>query len=169
MNWLKNGASRVYSHWSAGRHAPFAKIHCGCYDNNVVWLFHIWATLLLWLIPEICESTYPDSKVHWDNMRPIWGRQDPGGPHVGPMSLAILYISITVGLCVVKWISYLCWIHMMYFLLVFIAYKPLSSNIRYHMYITCMSINACCIFCSIYIMKFMLFYCYFICAKLVHV
>ena len=25
---------------------------------------------------------YPDSKVHRANMGPIWGRQDPGGPHV---------------------------------------------------------------------------------------
>ena len=32
---------------------------------------------------------YPDSKVHAANMGPIWGRQDPGGPHVGPMTLAI--------------------------------------------------------------------------------
>ena len=31
----------------------------------------------------------PDSKVHGVNMGPIWGRQDPGGPHVGPMNLAI--------------------------------------------------------------------------------
>ena len=31
----------------------------------------------------------PDSKVHEANMGPIWGRQDPGGPHVGPMKLAI--------------------------------------------------------------------------------
>ena len=30
-----------------------------------------------------------DSKVHGANMGPIWGRQDPGGPHVGPMDLAI--------------------------------------------------------------------------------
>ena len=29
----------------------------------------------------------PDSKVHGANMGPIWGRQDPGGPHVGPMNL----------------------------------------------------------------------------------
>ena len=34
-------------------------------------------------------STYPDSKVHGANMGPIWGRQDPGGPHVGPLNLAI--------------------------------------------------------------------------------
>ena len=31
----------------------------------------------------------PDSKVHVANMVPIWGRQDPGGPHVGHMNFAI--------------------------------------------------------------------------------
>ena len=31
----------------------------------------------------------PDSKVHGAYMGPTWGRQDPGGPHVGPMILAI--------------------------------------------------------------------------------
>ena len=31
----------------------------------------------------------PDSKVHGVNMGPTWGRQDPGGPRVGPMNLAI--------------------------------------------------------------------------------
>ena len=32
---------------------------------------------------------YPDSKVHGANMGPTWGRQDPAGPHVSPMNLAI--------------------------------------------------------------------------------
>ena len=32
---------------------------------------------------------YLDSKVHGANMGPIWGQQDPGGPYVGPMNLAI--------------------------------------------------------------------------------
>ena len=32
---------------------------------------------------------YPDNKVHGANMGPIWGRQDPDVPHVGPMKLAI--------------------------------------------------------------------------------
>ena len=32
---------------------------------------------------------FPDRKVHGANSGPTWGRQDPGGPHVGPMSLAI--------------------------------------------------------------------------------
>ena len=35
---------------------------------------------------------YPDSKAHGANMGPIWGRQNPGGPHVGPMNLAIWVI-----------------------------------------------------------------------------
>ena len=36
----------------------------------------------------------PDSKVHEANMGPIWGRQDAGGPHVGPVNFPIwgLYI-----------------------------------------------------------------------------
>ena len=35
-----------------------------------------------------CGNT-PDSKVDGANMGPIWGRQDPGGPHVGPINFAI--------------------------------------------------------------------------------
>ena len=35
----------------------------------------------------------PDSKVHGANMGPIWGRQDPGGPHVGPTNFAIWGLS----------------------------------------------------------------------------
>ena len=31
---------------------------------------------------------FPDNKVHGANMGPNWGRQDPGGPHVGPVNLA---------------------------------------------------------------------------------
>ena len=34
-------------------------------------------------------GTYPDSKVHGANMGPIWGRQDPGGPHVGPINFVV--------------------------------------------------------------------------------
>ena len=32
---------------------------------------------------------FPDSIINGDNMGPTWGRQDPGGPHVGPMNFAI--------------------------------------------------------------------------------
>ena len=33
--------------------------------------------------------TSPDSKVHVAYMGPTWGQQNPGGPYVGPMNLAI--------------------------------------------------------------------------------
>ena len=38
------------------------------------------------------------SKVHGANMGPIWGRQDPGGPHVGPVNFAIWEVDI-LGSC----------------------------------------------------------------------
>ena len=34
-------------------------------------------------------KSHQDNKVHGANMGSTWGRQDPGGPHVGPMNLAI--------------------------------------------------------------------------------
>ena len=33
---------------------------------------------------QLWMEKYPDSKVHGTNMGPVWGRQVPGGPHVGP-------------------------------------------------------------------------------------
>ena len=39
------------------------------------------------------HRNHPDSKVHEANMGPIWGRQDPGGPHVGPMNFVIWELS----------------------------------------------------------------------------
>ena len=40
----------------------------------------------------ISSGMYPDSKVQGANMGPIWGRQDSGGPYVGPMYFAILVV-----------------------------------------------------------------------------
>ena len=37
----------------------------------------------------------PDSKVHGANMRPTWVLSTPGGPHVGPMNLAIWALNMT--------------------------------------------------------------------------
>ena len=44
-------------------------------------------------------KTFPDSKIHGANMGPIWVRQDPGGPHVGPINFAIwvTQLKITIG------------------------------------------------------------------------
>ena len=39
----------------------------------------------------------PDSKFYGANMGPTWGRQDPGGPHVGPMNLVIWgYVAVII-------------------------------------------------------------------------
>ena len=44
------------------------------------------------------EKKCSDSKVHGANMGLIWGQQDPGGPHDGPMKFAIwVAILITSG------------------------------------------------------------------------
>ena len=39
----------------------------------------------------------PDSKAYGANMGPIWGRQDPDGPHVGPMNFAIWGCTHVIG------------------------------------------------------------------------
>ena len=44
------------------------------------------------------RGRYPDNKVYAANMGPTWGRQDPGGPHVGPMNLAIWVGTVVVEL-----------------------------------------------------------------------
>ena len=40
-------------------------------------------------IDSVTTGKFPDSKIHWANMGPIWGQQNPGGPYVGPMNFAI--------------------------------------------------------------------------------
>ena len=49
-------------------------------------------------------SQHPDSKVHGANMGSIWGRQDLGGPHVGPMNFAIWGITAPMKFSVNMWI-----------------------------------------------------------------
>ena len=56
-------------------------------------------------------GVFPNSKVHGVNMGPIWGRQDSGGPHVGPMNFAIWVVVLqsifhkiyTASCCVLLW------------------------------------------------------------------
>ena len=47
-----------------------------------------WGNALTKIKPWVSYNN-PDSKVPGANMEPIWGRQEPGGPHVGPMNFAI--------------------------------------------------------------------------------
>ena len=50
------------------------------------WLVHFPRNFVLCISP---IENHTDRKVHGANMGPIWGREDPGGPHVGPMNFAI--------------------------------------------------------------------------------
>ena len=56
------------------------------------------------LIHPIGTHVYPDSKVHGANMGYTWGWQDPGGPLVGHMSLAIWVT--TVGSLKIRTLTY---------------------------------------------------------------
>ena len=67
------------------------------HDNTVTRLVCLYVTVNLSCAD--INVNIPDSKVHGDNMGPIWGRQDPGGPHVGPMNFAI-WDMFTYGLFV---------------------------------------------------------------------
>ena len=60
---------------------------------------HTFSTLidvrLQWLnTNRLSLELFSDSKVHGGNMGHIWGRQDPGGPHVGHMNFAIWVVPI---------------------------------------------------------------------------
>ena len=48
-----------------------------------------WPWMQSFDIAVIMDMNNPDSKVHEANMGPIWGCQDLGGPHVGPMNLSV--------------------------------------------------------------------------------
>ena len=52
-------------------------------------IWHLCTRLFPVIIDLNPQWTAPDSKIHGANMGPIWGRQDPGGPHVGPIKSAI--------------------------------------------------------------------------------
>ena len=50
--------------------------------------FHDSRTCNIWSGWYLCKD-FHDSKLHGANKGPIWGRQDPGGPNVGPMNFVI--------------------------------------------------------------------------------
>ena len=43
-------------------------------------------------------TSFPDLKIHGAYMGPIWGWQDPGGPHVDPMNFAI-WVANALEIC----------------------------------------------------------------------
>ena len=56
-------------------------------------------TIHTWEIGYGILENIPDSKIHGANMGPTWGRQDPGGAHVGHVNLAIWDVDVLHFLC----------------------------------------------------------------------
>ena len=69
---------------------------------DVKWFANAKYVLLAWtkFDPSVgkLSHAHPDSKFHGANMGAIWGRQDPGGPHVGLMNFAIWTVMCGVKL-----------------------------------------------------------------------
>ena len=88
--WWNNQFSSRYYKWTS--HSPCIRLR---YPDSKVrgtlwWNNQFSSKYYKWTShsPSI-GLRYPDSKVHGANIGHIWGRQDPDGPHVGPMKLAI--------------------------------------------------------------------------------
>ena len=53
--------------------------------------------------------TIPDSKVHGAKLGPTWVLSSPGGPHVGPMYLAIWGLCLSGGIHTMLTYIHTCW------------------------------------------------------------
>ena len=87
---------------------PWIALYCGQYDM----ILHVAQQCWSWIVGQ----KSPDSKAHGANMGgPIWDRQDPGGPHVGPMNFAIwVILGSRYGLYAVSSLEKLITLHEMY-------------------------------------------------------
>ena len=90
MQWPQTPFERLSSSDGALELKPLSAIHSGWRVQAV----HLARKLsqtgwVQGLLAGEVYRYYPDSKVHGANMGPIWGRQDPGGTHFGPMNLVI--------------------------------------------------------------------------------
>ena len=61
--------------------------HGSCFSKNT--LVHYQGCRCHDYMLRTSSAIISDNRVHGANMGPIWGRHGPGGPHVGPMNLAI--------------------------------------------------------------------------------
>ena len=90
---------KINKHFRSTKHFYRWHTRC-CWFPGVVRLLQPWYRLsgsnesLSSMSLDVNSLDHPivDSKVHWAYLGPTWGRQDPGGPHVVPMSLAIRYV-----------------------------------------------------------------------------
>ena len=104
--------------------------------------------------------TYPDSKVHGANIGPTWVLSSPGGPHVGPMKLALW-----VCMCFISIYNMFC---ALYDILVTPSYtaayisfiRPTNSQIRENIQFISYSLICCTWFCCGYIIISWWFMCF---------
>ena len=60
--------------------------------KSIIWNYDV--LVLRRIYSSLGLNDYPDSKVHGTNMGSSWGRQDPGGSHVGPINFGIWIIPL---------------------------------------------------------------------------
>ena len=104
-DWRKAGESNV-SIVRLCYNIFFSKMHSVESHMNVYYGFEILIMLCLSHCCAICNTIdCPDNKVHGANMGPIWGRQDPGGPHVGPTNFTVWLIYHGPVSHIIVWIT----------------------------------------------------------------
>ena len=81
--------NRVYNHWDI------------LYDDVLSIINPVYKWQFIAYFSQFTH-TILNGKIHGANMGPIWGRQDPGGLHVGPMNFAIWDALFNFGLVIVK-------------------------------------------------------------------
>ena len=79
VEWQQMTSSKQYG-WH--RYRMWRNINTGV--SRVISIYLSWWRPGMVTLPHHC----PDSTIHGANMGPIWGRQDPVGPHVDPMNFA---------------------------------------------------------------------------------
>ena len=85
------------------------------FTNGTIWTIcgiSVWNRNLIkshWELKN--QYDYRDNKVHGANMGPIWGWQDPGGPHVGHVNLALWVLCSGQNFRNIHWPSKKLWIN----------------------------------------------------------
>ena len=75
------------AHGKAG--TSFHHFASATYNLGCGWLIRTQSPMGCNYWPMFYLPSHPDSKVCGTNMGPTWGCQGPGGPHIGPINLAI--------------------------------------------------------------------------------
>ena len=74
--------------------------------------------------PPPTNLNHPDSKFHRANMGPTWVLSSPGGPHVGPMNLAVW---LTSSNC--NWISHT---HSLTYIIMCLYFVIYATGLKWH-------------------------------------